>query len=1166
MGIFSVGAIGLDLKVNGFDLRKQIKSESKASTSLMENMFSSSFKKIGAMAATAFSIAAIGKFTSSCLKLGSDLTEVQNVVDTAFPKMSAQVDSFAKNAMESFGLSETVAKRYMGTFGAMSKAFGFAEKDAYEMSATLTGLAGDVASFYNLDTSEAYTKLKSVFTGETETLKDLGVVMTQSALDQYALANGYGKTTSAMSEQEKVSLRLAFVTDQLSLASGDFIRTQDSWANQTRVLALRFDALRASLGKGFIAVFTPIVKGINWVLANLQPLADSFASLMEMLTGSSGTTGGGGSALAETSTDLSSATDAVDSLGSGLSDTGKKGESAAKKIKKAFAGVDTINKLSFDSGTSGSDSDSGGSSGGSAVGGSVAEAVDFPKATQQANVFSGMVQGIIDEFKNLADIFKIGFKIGFGDSLNNIQKIKNAVASIGKSIKEIFTAPEVINAASIWANQVIFALGEVIGSAASIATTMAALLTSSVANYLQSNTEFIKDRIITWFDISRDIANIIGNFSVVLADIAKVFVGSTAIQIGSNLIQSVANGALNSLVLIQDISKSIISMIAGPIIENKNTIKSAIEEFLHPIADVTGIIADSLTDWDSFVAIAGSLAAAFVGFKTAVALTASSGAIGTLATGISVFFSGIAEGSGLLVSFSALFPKLGVAISSTWTAFTTFFYGVKEGAGVITSLQAVLPSSISSFSSLGSTMLGLVNPVTIIISSIAALTAGFVYLYTTSDSFREKINGAFNNVAQNIKGVISGMVSIIQTIWSQGVQPVVSSTMAAFQNLWNNGLAVFVENVSMFVINIINLIMSIWNNAINPFVNLLLNTFLPVFTTVWSGMLTIAQPIIEKIMSFVNMFMEVLNALTSLLSEHVLPIFKTIFDGLSQTVQGFYNFAKPILDLFISGLGLVVDFATNSFLAPLQIIFKTVIDVVKAIADPIGQVLDGVKDMLQGIIDFVSGVFSGDWSKAWAGVKKTFSGMWTSLKGIVSAAWNSILALFGNAGKIFSGVVTGITNVFKNIVNCMLDGINRVIRVPFDKINGLLNSIRSIDIPIIGQPFLGLWGKNPLPVPQIPKLAEGAYVGANQPQLAMIGDNKRYGEIVAPENKMLEMINTALQMQRDQGSASGIRQIISLLKQLITLIANLNLSVDIDRKKLAILLRQAEKELEMIGG
>lgn len=1127
MGIFSVGAIGLDLKVNGFDFRKQIKAESKASTSLMENMFSSSFKKIGAMAATAFSIAAIGKFTSSCLKLGSDLTEVQNVVDTAFPKMSAQVDSFAKNAMESFGLSETVAKRYMGTFGAMSKAFGFAEQDAYEMSATLTGLAGDVASFYNLDPSEAYTKLKSVFTGETESLKDLGVVMTQAALDQYALANGFGKTTSAMSEQEKVSLRLAFVTDQLSLASGDFIRTQDSWANQTRVLALRFDALKASLGKGFIAVFTPIVKGINWVLANLQPLADSFASMMEMLTGSSGTTGGG-SILADTSADLSSATDAANSLGSDLNNAGNKGESAAKQIKKAFAGIDTINKLNFDNGSSESNSGSDGSSTG---GGSVAEAVDFPKATQQANVFNGMVQGILDEFKRLADIFKIGFKIGFGDSLTNIQKVKDAISSIGKSLKEIFTAPEVIDAASIWADRVMFALGKMVGSVASIATTIATLLTSSVANYLQSNTEIIKDRIITWFDISGDIANIVGNFSVVLADIAKVFAGNTAIQIGSNLIQSIANGALNSLVLIQEISKSIISMIAEPIIQNKNTIKSAIEEFLQPIADVTGIIASSLTDWDSFTAIVGTLAGAFAGLKVA---------------------------QSVVPAISALVP----AVTALSSVVGNFVLSVKTW-GIVTTLKALAGVYLPQ---LGGAIGAIASPIGIAIAAIASFGAAFGYLYTTSEDFRDKINGAFNNVAQNIKGVISGMVSIIQTIWSQGIQPVVSSTMAAFQNLWNNGLAVFVENVSIFVINIINLIMSIWNNAINPFVNLLLNTFLPVFTTVWSGMLTIAQPIIEKIMSFVNMFMEVLNALTSLLSENVLPIFKTIFDGLSQTVQGFYNFAKPILDLFISGLGLVVDFATNSFLAPLQIIFKTVIDVVKAIADPIGQVLDGVKDMLQGIIDFVSGVFSGDWSKAWSGVKKTFSGMWTSLKGIVSSAWNSIIALFGNAGKIFSGVVTGISNVFKNIVNCMLDGINRVIRVPFDTINGLLNSIRAIEIPIIGQPFLGLWSKNPLPVPQIPKLAEGGYVGANQPQLAMIGDNKRYGEIVAPENKMLDMINTALQMQRDQGSASGIRQIISLLKQLITLIANLNLSVDIDRKKLAILLRQAEKELEMIGG
>lgn len=99
----------------------------------------------------------------------------------------------------------------------MSKSFGFSEAQAYDMSTALTQLTGDVASFYNISQDLAYIKLKSVFTGETETLKDLGVVMTQSALDQYALANGYGKTTSAMTEQEKVALRLALCRSSYQL-------------------------------------------------------------------------------------------------------------------------------------------------------------------------------------------------------------------------------------------------------------------------------------------------------------------------------------------------------------------------------------------------------------------------------------------------------------------------------------------------------------------------------------------------------------------------------------------------------------------------------------------------------------------------------------------------------------------------------------------------------------------------------------------------------------------------------------------------------------------------------------------------------------------------------------------------------------------------------------
>lgn len=149
--------------------------------------------KVGATIAAGFAVKKLVDFGKECVNLGSDLAEVQNVVDVVFTTMSAKVDKFAKSAAASYGLSETMAKKFTGTYGAMAKAFGFTEAQAYDMSTTMTALAGDVASFYNISQDEAYTKLKSVFSGETETLKDLGIVMTQTALDAYALANGYGK-------------------------------------------------------------------------------------------------------------------------------------------------------------------------------------------------------------------------------------------------------------------------------------------------------------------------------------------------------------------------------------------------------------------------------------------------------------------------------------------------------------------------------------------------------------------------------------------------------------------------------------------------------------------------------------------------------------------------------------------------------------------------------------------------------------------------------------------------------------------------------------------------------------------------------------------------------------------------------------------------------------
>ena len=391
MSAESVGQIGLDLVVNQNQFDRQMRG--------ITNIAS----KAGKVLAGAFAIKKIAEFTSACLDLGSDLAEVQNVVDVTFTKMNEQVNNFAQNAAFQFGLSETMAKKYTGTFGAMAKAFGFAENEAYAMSTTLTGLAGDVASFYNITQDEAYTKLKSVFSGETETLKDLGIVMTQAALDQYALANGYGKTTAKMTEQEKVALRYAFVQQQLALAQGDFARTSDSWANQTRILQLQFDSLRASLGQGFIAALTPVIKVINTVMGKLVQLANVFSAFMKRLFGVKSDSSSGIGAVAS---DVSSATTAMDNLSNSTSGVGSAAKKAAKEIK-GLMGFDEINTIS----STGSDSDSGGGSGGtSGIGDIGMDNWDFSQQESSLDSLTGKVEAFADKvrsvFKNIANFIK----------------------------------------------------------------------------------------------------------------------------------------------------------------------------------------------------------------------------------------------------------------------------------------------------------------------------------------------------------------------------------------------------------------------------------------------------------------------------------------------------------------------------------------------------------------------------------------------------------------------------------------------------------------------------------------------------------------------------------------------------------------------------------------
>lgn len=430
--------------------------------------------------------------------------------------MSKQIDQFAKNASTQFGLSETMSKRFTGTFGAMAKAFGFNEKAAYDMSTTLTGLSGDVASFYNISQDEAYTKLKSVFTGETESLKDLGIVMTQTALDSYALANGFGKTSANMSEMEKVALRYKFVQDQLTSAAGDFSRTSDGWANQVRILQLQFGSLKATIGQGLINVLSPVIKVINAIIGKLMSLANAFKAFTEFITGNKGS-GGGASTVAA---DMGAVADSAGDAASGMN----KAAGAEKKAKQAFglAKFDELNVVSSN------DSSGGGSgSGGSGGGGYESDQFDMGTLPEDGDAVSSKLKDIVALVDQLKNSFSKGFWDSFGDT-TVFDSIQTSIQSIKDSLNDIFTDSGVQAAATEFANTFMYSLGQVAGAVASIGTTIADNLLGGISLYLDQNKARIKEYLIQMFNIGSEISTLIGNFSSAIADIFSVFRSDSA--------------------------------------------------------------------------------------------------------------------------------------------------------------------------------------------------------------------------------------------------------------------------------------------------------------------------------------------------------------------------------------------------------------------------------------------------------------------------------------------------------------------------------------------------------------------------------------------------------------------------------------------------------------
>ena len=895
MAADSVGQIGLDLVVN----QNQFKQQMAGIQGLA--------KKAGAALAAAFAVKKIIDFGAQCIELGSDLAEVQNVVDVTFPRMSKQVDDFAKNAITSFGLSETMAKRFTGTFGAMAKAFGFGEQAAYEMSTTLTGLAGDVASFYNISQDEAYTKLKSVFTGETETLKDLGIVMTQSALDSYALANGYGKVTAKMSEAEKVALRYKFVQDQLSLASGDFIRTADGWANQVRVLKLQFDSLKATIGQGLINVLTPVIQVINRIISKLMSLANAFKAFTEMVTGKKG--GGGASAA---TAGMEAMAQSADKAGAAAGGAGSAAKKAAKDMKSATTGIDELNIINPDTDSGG------GGSGGGADGGYAADEFDMGELdTSAVDEMDSKYAGLIDRAKELAGLFKAGFWDGFGDT-SVFDNIQSSIDSIKSSLSEIFTASEVLAAANSFADQVAYSLGQITGAVVSIGASIADNLLGGISIFLQQNKDRVIEYIVAMFDIGSRIAEISGNFSKALATVFSSLRSDSAKQLTASIIGIFSEAFMGGTEYIGTLAIDLMDVITAPFIDNADYIKTTLEDTFSAVEPVFSATKDLICEYFQKVRVyydehvVPMLATFKQGFTE----------IGTLLLDVyNTYFLPVLQNlstrfvefkdqylSPLIDKFMEFGGKVADAVTKLWTGVIQPFieWFITNVAPVI---AACLQDAIDTFFGFWESVSGIIEG---LLTALGGVIDFIVGVFTGNWSLAwEGIKEIFSGIWDALKELVSGAVTFIQNV----VNLAWTAISGVTSTIWNGIKA---------------LLNTIWN-WLKSLANTLFNAIKTSISMAWENVKSKTSEIWESIKEFVSNLWDTIKTAVdekfTAMKDAIAGVWDTVRTKTKETWDGIWADIKGIINMIINGV---------------ESMANRVIDAINAMIDAVNEVADKV--------------------------------------------------------------------------------------------------------------------------------------------------------------------------------------------------------------------------------
>ncbi len=932
------GSIRINTNINTDGIRR---GESSIRGSMKRIL--SSAKSMTVALASAFVVGKVAQFGKEILDAASNFEAMESQFSQVFGELESAASASLSKIADDTGILTDRMKSSFTKIAAFAKTTGMNTASSLKLSERAMVAVADSAAFYDRSLEETTEYLQSFLKGNYENDAALGLSATE--FTRNAAANKlYGKSFIELSEAQKQLTLLQMVEDanRLSGAMGQASREADTWTNQTGNLSQSWTTLKANLGKFILPIaisavktITNVINAINAFLSKLYTAASAFRSFSELITGKKSQSGTSSGISKDSGSDMSSgyneAAEGAENLAKANDKAANSAGKAEKSAKRQLSTLDKLNNLSSQSSGSAS-----GGSGGSGTGG-VMQDVDYGKVAEgetQLEKMGGVLDAIISKAKELAGLFKKGFFEGLGDYKPRLEELKNDIASIGRTLIEIFADPEVLASANRFSNQLAYSLGQNVGSIVSVGITMAQNLVGGMEKYLTQNTERIKQYIISMFDVGTEIFKIIGNFSVAFADIFSVFGGDTAQQITGNLIGIFAEVGMLISENASKLGRDILNMITKPIIDNKDKIKTTLDGLLKAIEPFTSglliavqTVRDAISDiYDNhlkphFDSIANGL----------------SEILGKLLDGYNTYIVPVLQGLG--DRFKEIMEgPFGETVDK-----------VKDFIGKLIDAVKLLWENV------------LVPFFSWIASNVYPVLAPIVdFIGNTVLSVFDTIIDVIGNIAESLGGVIDFVVGIFTGDWKKAwegiksyfkgtwdtIMDIISMNWEFIENIVKNGVE-FVKSLIKAAWESIKLHTSIIWNAIDGVISTIWNGIKALTSTVWNAIKTILTGIWNGLKSLVSTVFNAIKTAISTVWNGIKTVTSTVWNGIKTTVSNVWNGLKSLASGVFNGIKETVVKVWNKIKSSTSNIWNGIKNAIKT---PINAIIGFINGMIEGIV------------------------------------------------------------------------------------------------------------------------------------------------------------------------------------------------------------------------